>query len=146
MFDIKQFLPRFIIFNAYFPLLHKDNGMPDTAPTTPLAIARPQHRQVRCHAVAPVIKKIAAGRGTRMHPQNDAVILKTLLALPAMSFAKSPRMDFLHKKERSGTGLLTRRPKYAKIITLPPASLVATRYTTKVAHAHTAPRLRHSFA
>ena len=41
--------------------------------------------------------------GYRMYPQNCNAILKTLLALPAMSFAKSPRMDFLHKKERSGS-------------------------------------------
>ena len=39
-----------------------------------------------------------------MYPQNCNAILKTLLALPVMSFAKSPRMDFLHKKERSGSG------------------------------------------
>ena len=53
----------------------------------------------------------AAMGGTTAHaystacaPQNDAVILKTLLALPAVSFAKSPRTDFLHRKERSGIG------------------------------------------
>ena len=40
--------------------------------------------------------------GTGMYPQNDTVILKTLLALPAVSFAKSPRMDFLHKKSVAG--------------------------------------------
>ena len=46
-----------------------------------------------------------------MYPQNCNAILKTLLALPVMSFAKSPRMDFLHKKERSGSGSLdTFRP------------------------------------
>ena len=42
--------------------------------------------------------------GYRMYPQNCNAILKTLLALPAVAFAKSPRMDFLHKKERSGSG------------------------------------------
>ena len=37
---------------------------------------------------------------TAHSPQNCKAILKTLLALPAVSFAKRPRMA-LHKKERS---------------------------------------------
>ena len=40
--------------------------------------------------------------GYTMYPQNDAVILKTLLASPAVSFVKRPRMAVLRKKERSG--------------------------------------------
>ena len=35
-----------------------------------------------------------------------SVILKTSLALPVMSFVKSPRMDFSHKKERSGCNII----------------------------------------
>ena len=45
--------------------------------------------------------QVRAG-GTGMYPQNCKAILKTLLALPAVSFAKRPRMAVLHKKERSG--------------------------------------------
>ena len=54
---------------------------------------------------------------TGMYSQNDAVILKTLLALPAMSFTKSPRMDFLYRKERSGRHNCTRL--WCGVCTLP---------------------------
>ena len=44
-----------------------------------------------------------AARGYRMYLQNCNAILKTLLALPAVSFVKRPRMAVLRKKERSGS-------------------------------------------
>ena len=44
------------------------------------------------------------GTGCTPPKITRSVILKTLLALPAMSFAKRPRMAVLHKKERSGIG------------------------------------------
>ena len=54
---------------------------------------------LRAQATTPA-RRVA---GYRMYRQNCEAILKTLLALPAASFVKRPRMAVLRKKERSGS-------------------------------------------
>ena len=102
----------------------------------------------RCsHHTAPAVRMRT---GYRMYPQNCNAILKTLLALPAVAFAKRPRMAVLHKKERSesGTAVLTKahRAFVAGLLARHPhARLAVFRYPQRLCAQHNiGTELRHT--